>query len=180
MRTFQSSTNIMVRALLVLGLLLLDLVSATAKAQTSLEESVKRLMAERQIMELVSKYFHMWDTKNAPGLADLFAEDGVWDRWGPGAQKPEVSIKGRDNFRDWTANRFRTALADRQTRHYQTNTVFLEMTDDFSRTQTVFVVMQVLAGDKSLRVATTGIYEDEFRRTPRGWQISRRVLRADN
>jgi uncharacterized protein (TIGR02246 family) len=172
MKTFQ-------RCVLFWGVLLLG-ACASVEPQSGLDGSVKRLIVERQITELISRYSHMWDSKNATGLADLFAEDGVWDRWGPGVQKPDISIKGRDNFRDWTANRFKTALADRQTRHYQTNTVFLEVTDDLVRTRTVFVVMQVLAADKTLRVATTGIYEDEFRRTSEGWRISHRVLRADN
>ena len=170
----------MVRARFALWVVLFSLVALAAHAQTSIEGPLKRLLVERQITELIAKYSHMWDSKNASGLAELFSEDGVWDRWGPQAQKPDISIKGRDALRDWTANRFKTALADRQTRHYQTNTVFLEVTDDLVRTQTVFVVIQVPAAEKSPKLATTGTYEDEFRLTAAGWRIAHRVLRADN
>ncbi len=36
----------------------------------------------------------------------------------------------RKTFRDWAAERFKTNLADRLTRHYQTDTVFLEISTE--------------------------------------------------
>jgi uncharacterized protein (TIGR02246 family) len=173
--------HIAIRTGWIMGsLLVAGLASAAGNAPLALEAEMKRIVAERQIFEVISRYSHMWDSKNPSGLADLFTEDGVWDRWGPGVQKPDISLKGREALREYTAERFRTNLADRQTRHYQTNTIILDLTDDTAHTRTVFVVTHVPASEKSPRVVTTGIYEDEFRRTGGGWRISHRVLRADN
>ena len=152
---------------------------AEATEQKSVQESLKRLVAQREILELISQYSYTWDGKDPDGLAKLFTKDAVWEWWGPGAKKPGLVHKSRNELRDWAAERFKTNLADRQTRHYQTNTVFLEMTGNLARTRTMIVVTHAVKGEKALKVAVSGTYEDEFRRTPDGWRISHRLLRTD-
>ena len=107
--------HIAIRTGWIMGsLLVAGLASAAGNAPPAFEAEMKRIVAERQIFEVISRYSHMWDSKNPSGLADLFTEDGVWDRWGPGVQKPDISLKGREALREYTAERFRTNLADRQ------------------------------------------------------------------
>lgn len=140
----------------------------------------KQLIAKNQILEVISQYSYSWDNKDPDGLAEIFTEDAVWEWWPPGAQKPGVVHKPRKKFRDWAADRFNTSLADRQTRHYQTNTVFLELGNDRARTRTMILVIQAIKGQKGPKIpAHCGTYEDEFRKTPDGWRISRRLLRTD-
>ena len=161
--------------LVALTFVLIVLMSGCA---TSID--TKQLIAKHEILDLISQYSYNWDSKNPDGLAEIVTEDAAWEWWTPGAQKPGVVHKPRKKFRDWAAERFNTNLADRQTRHFQTNTVFLELGNDRARTRTMILVTQAIKGQKGPKIpAHSGTYEDEFRKTPDGWRISRRLLRTD-
>ncbi len=149
-------------------------------SQMAAQESLQQLIDQHEILELISQYSYSWDNKQPDKFAAIFTDDASWEWWPPGAQKAKVIHTPRKTFRDWAAERFRTNLADRQTRHYQTNTVFLEMTNNMARTRTIILVTHSVHGEKGPKIpAHSGTYEDEFRKTPDGWRISRRILRTD-
>jgi len=158
--------------------------ASTAKtnvdSQVVVQESLQQLIDQQEILEIISQYSYSWDNKQPDKLAAIFTDDASWEWWPPGAKKAKVIHTPRKTFRDWAAERFRTNLADRQTRHYQTNTEFLEMTNNVARTRTIILVIQSINGQKGPKIpAHSGTYEDEFRKTPDGWRISRRILRTD-
>ena len=152
----------------------------SSSTSSAADRSVRDLIAKQDILELISRYSYNWDNKNPDGLAELFTEDASWEWWPPGANKPGAVHKSRKAITSWAAERFTTNLADRQTRHYQTNTVFLELGENRARTQTMILVTHSITGNKGPKIpAHSGIYEDEFTRSSDGWRIHRRVLRTD-
>ena len=140
---------------------------------------LRESVAKHEILEAISQYSHAWDTKNADSLSAVFTEDATWEAFAPGAERPGVSLGSRSAIATFASERFRTNLADRQTRHYQTNTVFLELTDVHARTRTMILIVHKVGGEKQPRVMTTGIYNDELQNTLDGWKIHRRTLVAD-
>ena len=55
-----------------------------------------------------------------------------------------------------------------QTRHNQSGTVFDELGEDSARTRSMLLSARQGPGDAIPRPSTTGVYRDEWRRTPRG------------
>jgi hypothetical protein len=148
--------------------------------QTAVQTSLKQLTEKQPVLDLIFQYSYTWDKKDPDAFAKLFTEDAVWEWWGPeDVQEPRVRNKTRYEIQNWVAERFVTTLADRQTRHLQTNTVFLEMTNDMARTQTMLLLVHIVPGVDAPIIVNTGIYEDEFLKTSDGWQISQRSLRVD-
>jgi len=152
---------------------------ANSPRDSVLENSVERLVLQQELASLISQYSFTWDGKDAPAFAELFTEDCVYEIWRSGGAKATRELKGRAVVRDFAVESFSIRLADRQTRHYQTNTVFIDVTDTVVQARTMVVVLHAHATDKSLKVAFTGTYEDEFRRTLVGWRISKRIIRLD-
>ena len=95
----------------------------------------------------IYQYSYTWDSKNADKLSELFTENAVWEWFPSGAEKPKVSFANRNEFKEFASERFKTNLADRQTRPYQTNTVFLETTKNFARTQTMILLVHKIKGE---------------------------------
>ena len=75
--------------------------------------------------------------------------------------------------RDFVADRFSTVLAGRQTQHYVTGTVFLELTEDFARTRSTVLVVHRILETGALVPVNAPVYMDEFVKTEAGWKISR-------
>ncbi len=149
-------------------------------SHSAFHESLQKLIDKQEILELLYKYSYSWDSKNPDGLAEVFTKDASWEWWGRGAEKPGVVYKPRKNFISFASDRFKTTLADRQTRHYQTNTVFIELGKNRARTRTMILVTHAVYGQKGPKTpAHTGMFEDEILKTENGWRISRRVLRGD-
>jgi len=141
--------------------------------------NLKEVIVKQEILETIYQYSYTWDSKNADELSQLFTENAVWEWFPAGAEKPKVSFTNRNKFKEFASERFKTNLADRQTRHYQTNIVFLEITNNFARTQTMILLVHKIKGEKLPKVMGSGIYKDELIKTQDGWKISRRTLIAD-
>ena len=56
---------------------------------------------------------------------------------------------------------------------------FEELGPDSARTRTLLLGTRRSPGDESPGVSGTGVYSDEWRRTPEGWRFARRVIRMD-
>ena len=131
------------------------------------------------IHEAIAWYSYTWDAKDADGFAKLFVEEGVWKLVGPEETEPQVRIETRTAIRDWATRNFQGRLMRVYTRHHQTATVFDELTLDTARTRTMVLVTHQGPSDDTPRPFVSGVYHDEWRKTPTGWQFVHRMLRHD-
>jgi hypothetical protein len=58
---------------------------------SSQEKSLKQLIQQQEILQVMSQYSHRWDSKDADGYSQLFTEDAVWEIWGLGAKKATLA-----------------------------------------------------------------------------------------
>lgn len=151
-------------------LLALPLVAAMASAD---DQALRSLLDRQQITELLHRYGQTFDAKDADGFASLFTEDAHWKIQRRGTEHPQFENRSRAELKDFVADRFSTVLAGRQTQHYVTGTVFLELTDDFARTRSTVLVVHRVPETGELVPMNTPVYTDEFVRTAAGWKISR-------
>ena len=128
------------------------------------------------ILERIARYSSAWDERDLEGYADLFTADGAFvvDPGLPGG--PAVRAEGREAIRDWARGRMEARAPDVQIRHHQSGTVFEELEGDRARTRTMLLTSRVGPGGEP---PSSGVYDDEWRRTPEGWRLARRTLRHD-
>ncbi len=165
--------------ILMTCMLMTVIVFAIYTNATASDQNFKENIAKQEILETIYQYSYTWDSKNSEKLSELFTEKAVWEWFSTGAETPKVSFATRNAFIKFALERFKTNLADRQTRHYQTNTVFLEMKNNFARTQTMILLIHKIKGEKLPKLMGSGIYIDEFTKTQDGWKINRRSLFTD-
>ncbi|MDM8553970.1 nuclear transport factor 2 family protein [Desulfococcaceae bacterium HSG7] len=150
-------------------------IKTEVKNQKLVQESLQQFIDQKKILETLYQYTYNFDGKKPDKFAELFIENAVWEIFPRGAEKPRFSFTSREQLKDFVSKRFKTVLADRQTQHYLTNTVFLELTDDFARTQSAVLVVHKIKGEKQLKVINSTIYKDEFIKTKDGWKFSRHL-----
>jgi uncharacterized protein (TIGR02246 family) len=144
----------------------LTLAAAAADAPTGID----RLMATQDIQALSISYGYDLDFMDADGLANLFAEDGIWEN----SAKP---LAGRQAIHDyWAAQAGRPYV----TRHSITNTR-VEFTDSDLARGTAYLQMYRFdpkhpEAIKSLEPVLLGLFHDEYVRTPDGWRFKLRHL----
>ncbi len=130
-----------------------------------------RLLDERACERLIVEYTHLVDFGNAPGIADLFTEDGVW-------RTDEFAMEGRDAIRAGFERR--QGVTRRQSRHVCTN---VAVTVDGDRANGLCYLVNY-RHDSETGVAETpapadvpkyvGEYRDVFVRTEEGWRFQDR------
>jgi uncharacterized protein (TIGR02246 family) len=130
------------------------------------------------IEDVIATYSYTWDSRDADGWAGIFTDDAVVEFYLKGESHPNARIESRTALREFAAERFRGRGAG-QPRHYQTGTMFLELTADTARTRTMTLVTQMPEGETVASVGWTGIYEDDWRKTSSGWKMSRRAFHED-
>ena len=126
----------------------------------------------------------MYYGKNAEDLSQIFSKDALWV-WYRADGTKVVEIVTRPNLKGFFQQSFDERLKTVQTRHFQTNTVFIELTGRTAKTKTMVLPTAVLLNGKvdfenSPTNAYQGIYEDEFVKTEGGWKIKVRKLTTDN
>ncbi len=146
--------------------------------------SNNQALTELEILELISMYSYYYDGKNAEDLSQIFSEDALWV-WYRADGTKVVEIQTRPNLKGFFQQSFDERLKTVQTRHFQTNTVFIELTGKTAKTKTMVLPTAVLLNGKvdfenSPTTAYQGIYEDEFLKTGGGWKIKVRKLTTDN
>lgn len=152
-------------------MLALALVAAVASADDA--QALQSLLDRQQITEVLHRYGQTFDAKDADGFASLFTEDAHWKIHRRGTERPQFENASRAQLRDFVADRFSTVLAGRQTQHYVTGTVFLELTEDFARTRSTVLVVHRILETGALAPVNAPVYMDEFVKTEAGWKISR-------
>jgi len=132
-----------------------------------------RWLIERECERLVADYARFLDLGQAERVAELFAEDGLWEA---GATR----LEGRETIRTAFARRQETSSTI--SRHVCTNFA-LDLLDPRHAEGTVYLTLYEYEGDQATRPASTdgqptavGHYEDAFVKTDAGWRFSRRRL----
>ncbi|MCP4182943.1 MAG: nuclear transport factor 2 family protein [Hyphomicrobiales bacterium] len=160
--------NICSRAFFALAL-------SIAFSTSSFAHEDSMITSRQKVLETLHQYSFHFDGKNLEKFIGLFKEDATWQIFPAGAKKPVVSFSNSNKLKAFVDNRFKGALADRQTRHYITNTIFLELTNDFARTQSSVLLVHKIQGSKQPIVINTGIFLDEFVKDKNGWKFSSHV-----
>jgi hypothetical protein len=122
-----------------------------------------------QIVDVAYRYAHAIDTKDWESLATCFAENAVLD---VGGVPP---IVGREAI----LARFEQSLARFTWTQHVIGSPQVRI-DGNRATGRFYLIAQHIAEDEQGRRAQIagGIYEDEFEKTPEGWQFSLRRVRA--
>jgi 3-phenylpropionate/cinnamic acid dioxygenase small subunit len=133
------------------------------------------------ILEAIATFSYTCDSDDVDGWVNVFTDDGVWESRRRGEPEPRTRRVGSAALHEFAANLF-SSRGDRdisQARHYQTNTVFLDLTAETARTRTMALITWLMSGEMIANIAWTGVYIDDWRKTEGGWKISRRELYLD-
>jgi hypothetical protein len=139
---------------------------------------VERLLAERDCERLIVEYAHRLDLGQVERVADLFADDAVWEM--PGM----IRFQGRADLAAGIPARL--SSPGRTTRHLCTNVAIDVTTSDdatglcyFTNYRNDSVTGLVEQPAPISEPHYVGQYEDRFVRTPSGWLFAhRRVILA--
>jgi ketosteroid isomerase-like protein len=119
------------------------------------------------ILETLARYAWAYDQRDLSALAAVFTEDAVWD----GSVAGEVAIgpyKGRTEIVEWLKGHM--AAQSDQRRHCALNQVVTRQ--DGATAQALAYLLLTAAQDGAVRVASTGFYRVDFRRSSDGaWLI---------
>jgi hypothetical protein len=120
------------------------------------------------ISELLARYCHSIDAARADLCAGLFTEDAV-------LKTPVGEAKGLSAIREWIDGRLALRQEGVQVRHFMLSTLMAAITTDVVRVRsTLLYTWEGLEMPREVSVKSTVIYEDEVRRTPKGWLFSSR------
>ena len=131
------------------------------------------------IQEVITQYSYTYDTKDAEGFAALFTDDAVWESFASDAPTPRIRLESRAAIRTWAAQQHQGRVADITTRHYQSGTLFDALTSEAAHTRTMVLVTHQGSSDATPRVRLSGVYHDQWQKTPEGWRLAYRTLRHD-
>jgi len=134
-----------------------------------------------EILDLISGYAYSYDGNDMDALIALFDDDAVTNIFVPSQDLPFHTTTTRSQLREEIGER-RASLAKQgiQPRHFLANTFLTEVSEGRVLGRTVLLVAWQRTGNLMPKVMHSGIYEDEFRRTPNGWKFVRRDLRLDH
>jgi hypothetical protein len=130
-----------------------------------------------EILDLLGKYAHAYDSGDRAALTDLFVEDAEFHIHGRVGHVPSVMV-GRDTIVDSLVGK-RLVMQPEQRRHIATNLVVPEQTD--SRARAVSYLLLVATLDGPPQPLATGRYEDDLVKCDDGrWRIHRRSAMPDS
>jgi hypothetical protein len=133
------------------------------------------------VMELISRYPHLYDAGVADGLGDLFAEDAVMETTPQPAQPPAgypFPARGREAVVAALTG-FQDVFIEVRRRHLTDSPSLTRVADDEIRAVTYFAVIHTATG-ASTEIVGAGCYEDVVRRGADGvWRISHRTVHRD-
>ena len=130
------------------------------------------------IQAVIAQYSYTWDTKDAASFANLFTEDGVWELLQAGDSHPQIHLQSRAAIGVWAAQRHQELLAGIWTFHHQSGVLFDELTTEHARTRTMILLTHQGTTESVPRLVFSGVYYDEWRKTPEGWRFARRTAQG--
>ena len=109
------------------------------------------------IDDLISRYSHTWDSKDARGWSDLFVKDGVWANYFAGKKD---KLLGSGDERLAFAEKLQGSFRERRivTRHHQTNTLLKKKEDGTIEGETVFSVIWQHHDEPLPKLMHSGVY----------------------
>ena len=120
------------------------------------------------ITELLSRYCHSIDADRADLCAGLFTDDAI-------LKTPVGEANGQSAIREWIDGRLALREKGVQVRHFMLSTLLAQIDADRIRARsTLLYTWEGLEIPREVTVKSTVIYEDEVRRTPKGWLFSSR------
>ena len=151
------------------------LVSASVATANETEEIANRLA----IMDMLTQYSYRWDGKDSQGFSELFTEEAVMERRLNGELVDGSRLEGRASILEYARQSHKGRLAERQTRHYISGIVFLELNADRAITENMGLITHHTAHDSAAYISSSGIYRIIWQKTPEGWRMHERVLTSD-
>ena len=131
------------------------------------------------IYEVIAQYSHTLDANDMEGFVKLFTEAAVTEIFAPGATKPDLRLESRAAIRAWIVARRQGSPTGIQLRHYQSGILFEALTAETARTRTMLLTTRQEPTDAAPQVTRSGVYHDQWRKTPEGWRFAQRTLRLD-
>jgi len=130
------------------------------------------------IQEVIARYSHAYDSKDAEAVGQLFVEDGIFEVIVAGEPSPRVRLLSRVAICDWAKQRHQLNRSS-QARHYQSGVLFDELTAETASARTMLLLTRQNASDAAPVVQLTGIYHDKWRKTRKGWRLVHRAACID-
>ena len=134
-----------------------------------MDPALRKLSDELEIRNLLARFAQASDDGPLEDYLDCLLEDAVWG----GSGFPER--RGHAAIREGAEARRADGIAGpgSNTRHLL-STAWIEVDGDAARSRSIFQFF----GDTHAtpRLQLMGVWEDEFRRTDRGWKLSRRTI----
>jgi 3-phenylpropionate/cinnamic acid dioxygenase small subunit len=128
----------------------------------TLEEQVQWLVDRAQISDLLHAFARALDTKDWQAYADTYADDGVVEL--PWATVPRGELA---DFVSRDLGRFHAT-------HHISSNHQIEIDGDTARSRSYLLAMHVLdPDDQESQWLAGGWYDNEYRRTPAGWRLTR-------
>jgi ketosteroid isomerase-like protein len=129
---------------------------------TPLEEQVQWLVDRAEISELLHTFARALDEKDWESYVDTYAEDGAIEL--PWATVPRDKLA---EFVPHDLGRFHAT-------HHISSNHQIDVSGDTARSRSYLQAMHVLnAGDQGSQWLVAGWYDNEYRRTPAGWKLTR-------
>lgn len=129
------------------------------------------------IQQQVAWYSYTFDSGDAEGWANVFTKDGVWEFFAAGSTTPATRLEGHTALRDYCAQRYGERREGVTSYHHQSGIIFDELTADSARVRAMVIITVQLPSEPA-RVYLTGVYHDQWVKTPEGWRLVYRVLKA--
>jgi uncharacterized protein (TIGR02246 family) len=131
------------------------------------------------IQEVIAQYSYAYDAQDAEGFAALFTEDALWELFAAGATHPAIRLESRAAIHAWAVQRLHDRRGRFISRHYQSSTVFETLTAESAGTRTMVLVTHQDLTEAVPRLTASGVYHDQWRKTPEGWRLVHRRLDHD-
>jgi uncharacterized protein (TIGR02246 family) len=131
------------------------------------------------IHEMIARYSYTYDSMDASGFAEVFADDGVFEIFVPGATTPAVRLQSRQEIHEWAGPRLRERAERFTDRHYQSGILFDDVTEEEARLRVMVLVTRQASPDTRPYANLTGVYHDVWRKTPDGWRLAHRAAYLD-
>src|SRR3989442_751113 len=129
-------------------------------AVNALQRTMMSTEEKLAIHEMIAQYSYMYDSKDADGYAQVFAENGEFEIFVPGKTGPVVRLQSRKEIHKWAAQRLQERRGRFTGRHYQSGIRFDELTSAEARVRVMMLVTRQEATDKRPYVNLTGVYHD--------------------
>jgi ketosteroid isomerase-like protein len=129
-----------------------------------------------EIMDLIGLYSHAFDGGDFAVVPRVFTDDGVLiERY---QKNDTVAGKGLEEIIAFFLQQIK-GRGQNQPRHHVRNTIFIEFSDSQALTRSYFLKTNVDGPGKPAVVLATGVFEDAFVRTDKGWRIKKRTIIYD-